>query len=315
MKGLQPKTGMLLRLDNTVQELVKIIRTDLLEDRKGEPTAAQLNSESNDCLLAIKTINEKLSQYIEELPVGNLAKRAQRGSVDCPLGRSSVDSRVAAKEKLLAAYGQQIQYYEQEIGRLELYKTKITEQSYDSQLSQEMAEIKGRIAELTKATSELRLKVGGMVGRVERRQGESQYKRNEQLFRLKYLEEKVSKLGSSKNSKENFLKHLEDENNKLVHKINAIKAERGADIEMGEFERKRKAVEVSTRLARIKELNSHLEDKLKRQIAGLHSDNDRLRVENGNLKATLAKVSRAVEEQEKQLEGRDTDKHSKQVLV
>lgn len=297
----------MFRPELTVQELTKKITTQLLEKRMTPESGTHaINSATHECTLAIKAINDKLSEYIEGLSMTASVVEQRSGSLEKSMVRSSVDNQKLAKEKLQTAYSAQIQYYEQEIARLTRYRQKITAGSYDAQLTNELSDLRASNTNLGKETAELKLKAEKMIANLEKKQNEVKYKRHEQLFRLRYFEDKVARMESKKDRKEEFIKQLESECNKAALKIEELRAKFGEQLEGETGEKRARVRDLRQQITKAVKLNDQIQEKFKKQAMVAGTDIEKLKKENKQLSDNLTVVTREAEEQAKKVHEEET---------
>lgn len=279
-------------------EILKYLRT-FLSSSKQNPAKSlhEIYIDSQQCTLAIKLINEKLTKFIESLSPKIHQKNAFVDLNESQKQDKSEEEQKKSKDKLLSAYIQQTQYYEQELCKLEQYLTKVGVSNFEGQLTNEIAVQKSKNIETTKEIYEKKLKIDLLISKHEKEQKENKSEKNEEIFKLRSFEEKIQKLEKKMEKRDHFSKHIEQENAKISQKINELKEKEDFGQIDCEIKIQEKGKMLKSQIEMMKKNKESAEEKNKRAVCCLELDGEKLNKENEELKQNLDQMNRFLSEQ------------------
>ena len=294
------KNSPLNKKEATVVEVIKYLKANLLQT-KWEPTNTlkEINNDSHECTLAFKVINEKLSSFIQQLAAKSIQKQQQPERLGAVKMARSIEDQKMNRDKLTVTYGQQVQFYEQELFRLDQYFQKLSTSNYEGYLTSEISATKSRNHEFTKEISENKLKIGGMMAKKEKQLADSRVDRNEEVFRLNYLEAKIKRTVSKNESKDAFYGQLELENAKLGQKITVLQGSENLTTLNAEIGHSEKVRTLKQQSEKLKKGIEQTEERTKKSLMNLQLENEKLACENQLFKKNIAALSQTIEEQQK----------------
>lgn len=284
---MNPKTAALLRGDATPSDTIKLIRGAILEAPVSpSATSHQLNADSHDCMAAMKTLNDKLSQHIEHLCFDKTSwgRREDGAKPDRP---TLSDSQAINRDKMATALHSQLSYYEAELRRLEEYRTKITQEEYLTQLNAQTTALKTANALQAKEINDARLRLNALVAKEGREQVDKATRMQDLMLKAKNYEEKIARTEDNPDGKEAFLRRMEEENRRVSERLEKMGQENGHVISKEEFEQRKKASELVSRLDRLKKVGAQTVETLRKQAGVVQHELDKLKREEQRLEAEL----------------------------
>ena len=263
------KTTSFFRPDLTPPELLKQIRQHILDPKAIQASGIhQVNADSNDIVVTMKAINEKLTQHIEGMCVKTVYREAREERQRAPSKEMGESQRLSA-EKMIVALQSQLGYYEGELKRLEEYKARITKENYLVTLNEQTASLKLTNTHLSKEISDGRLRLNGLVSKEGKEKAEKTTKMQDLMLKIKYYEEKIAKLEANPEAKYAFLKKIQEDERKTQDKLDRLREEHGKVISDKEYSQRKKAVELRARLNKLRAHNTHLAETVKKQSTDL----------------------------------------------
>lgn len=291
------KTTSFFRQDLTPTELLKQIRVHLLEAQPPRGGSVhQVNADSNDVVVAMKAINEKLTQHIEGMCARPMPRESRDDRSRGP-SKEIGDSQKLNAEKMTTALQNQLSYYEGELKRLEEYRTRITKKNYLGALNEQTSALKQANAQLSKEVNDARLRLNGLVSKEGKERADKATKMQDLMLKIKYYEEKIAKLEANPEAKDTFLKKIQDDDRKVQEKIDKLRQEHGKVISDQEYTQRKKAAELRSKLDRLRVHNAHLAETAKKQSAVLQFEIEKLRADSTRLSKEAEEKARAMEAQ------------------
>ena len=294
------KNSPLSKKEATVVEVIKYLKAHFTQYQTSPASSLKdITNDSQECTLALKVINEKLSCFIQHLATKSIQKQQQSViSTNSKMAKSIEDQKLN-RDKLTATYGQQVQFYEQEQIRLEQYLQKLSASNYEGHLTSEIINAKTKNHELAKEINENKLKLNGMMARREKQLSESRVDRNDDIFRLNYLETKIVKTITKNEAKETWYHQLEQENTKLIQKIGTLKgAENLTNLNL-EIDQIQKVKKLKQQIEKLKKGNEQTEERTRKCLMNFQLDNEKHACENQLFKKNIVALSQTLEEQHK----------------
>lgn len=281
---MNSKTANFFRPEITPPELMKLIRSAILEVSSCvTPTVHQINADSGDCVVAMKAINEKLSQHIEHVCLRKAFHQAKEVAHRAT-HLDMADSQIVNMDKMANALQSQMGYYETALKKLEDYKSKISKENYLLTLNDNTSALKISNNLLSKETNEARLRLNALVSKEGKEKAEKVTKLQDVMLRIKYYEEKIAKTEGNPEAKAVFLKKLRDDDTKVQEKLDKIRKDHGKVISDREFGQRKRATELRTKLEKMKSHNSQMAETARKQMAAVQIEVDRLHNEEKGLR-------------------------------
>ena len=292
------KNSPLTRKDTSIHDVLKYIKSSLLiQNSEINPEIKTLTTNSAECSLAIKVINQKLSTYIERLSLtsSQIPPVAMRHSSLQPFNKK--ERKNEHRKKLSTAYSHQIHYYEQELAKLVVYLHKITTNNYDGNLTNEIAQTKAKNVEIMKEIAEKKLKIDTHASKKQKEIQEARTDRNEDVFQLKYLERKIAKIDTKNQNKTTELEQFQEENKRLLDKIAILKETESTQLTNRDKKSDEKVIYVKLQIERVKKMIEQAESKAKKITIFSQNEIEKSLHINNFLKLNLSELSKQIEEQ------------------
>jgi len=288
--------------DPTLKDLVKHSRKVLApfssKDSEDVPDLHSLAGRNRNLENLMKSFNQKLSTHCEDLTKSTIAESQllAKQTTHRELGR---EDQLRTLDHMAEVYARQIEFYTEDIKKLENASAKMISDNVDLTISKEIEEIKAKIKDHTKTISRQKRHMGSFWLEQEKHFAESICGQNEALFRLKYFEIKNEEL-SNRIARMNETKvSLLTEKEKIGSKI----AEQNGDVNLAEFQEK---VRLSDRYeAVLSLLNKSTKDvdyvakKYSKKLEILNSEKENLVKEGNTLRKNIEELGKVIFEQQK----------------